>query len=189
MTPEDLQRAPPQLLTPRLRLEQPRIEHAAAVMDAINASLPELRFIAWGQQVVDRVWAEAFTQSGARFIERGDALIYYAFEREGGAFVGNLDLHHFEFATPRCEIGYVADSRQAGRGLMREAAEALIALAFRLGMQRIEAWSDVRNARAVRFALGLGFAHEGVMRAHDRDELGELSDIALLARLHPDLAR
>ena len=191
MQREDLSRAPPELRTPRLVLQTPRPAHAAAVMASINASLPELRFIAWGRHVVDRVWADSFTQRGARYVAEGSALIYYAFERRAGghpgAFVGNLDLHSFDFDVPRCEIGYVADSAHAGRGLMREAALALVGLAFELGFMRVEATSDARNARALRFAETLGFAREGVLRCHARDLDGELCDEVMFALLHPSL--
>ena len=184
----DLQRAPRELLTPRLVLQTPRLEHAAAVMASINASLPELIFIDWGQHAVDRIWADAFTRRGERFVADGEALIYYAFERAGerrGEFVGTLDLHSFDFDAPRCEIGYVADSGHAGRGLMREAALAVVELAFSLGFMRIEALSDARNQRALRVAQALGFEREGTLRAHRRDSNGELCDEVVFARLHP----
>jgi RimJ/RimL family protein N-acetyltransferase len=188
----DLLRAPPALLTPRLKLESPRLEHAAAVMEAINASLPTLRFIDWTQQAIDGVWADAFARRGMHFVEDGESIIYYAFTREAGdprgAFVGHLDLHNFDFEAPRCEIGYVADARQAGKGLMREAALALADLAFRLGIVRIEALTDARNARALYFAeQALGFRREGVLRAHRRDVDGELCDEVVFALLHPRL--
>lgn len=181
MTGDDVRRAPRLLLTPRLRLETPRIDHAAAVMASINASLPDLRFIAWGRHAVDLVWAEAFNQRGARFVEEGDALVYYAIHRETGAFAGYLDLHHFDLAARRCEIGYAADSRHAGRGLMREAALALIDLAHRLGVRRLEARSDARNARALRFALGLGFREEARLVATAPDGSGEDCEMVVMA--------
>lgn len=186
----DLLRAPRRLTTPRLVLEWPSVEHAAAVMAAVNASLADLRFVDWGRRAVDRVWADAFAERGLHLVEDGEALIYYAFERAGarrGAFVGHLDLHGFDFEAPRCEIGYVADSRQAGRGLMREAALALVDLAFRLGFVRIEALTDARNERALRFAESLGFRREGLLRAHRRDAEGQPCDEVLFARLHPSL--
>ncbi|MES1163482.1 MAG: GNAT family protein, partial [Rhizobacter sp.] len=56
---------------------------------------------------------------------------------------------------------------------------------FEIGFERIEAMSDARNERAVRFALGMGFEHEGLLRRHERDPQGELCDMVLLARLKP----
>jgi RimJ/RimL family protein N-acetyltransferase len=184
----DLQRAPRQLGTARLRLESPRLEHAPAVLEAVNASLHELRFVAWAHEAVDRIWADEFSQRGARFVEQGDALIYYVFERADGAFVGIVDLHTFDYSVPCCQIGYVADVRRAGRGLMREAALALMANGFALGLTRVEAWCDVRNARSIRFAECLGMQREGVRRVLESDTGGEAHDEMILACLRPDAA-
>ena len=70
---------------------------------------------------------------------------------------------------------------------MREAALALVDLAFRLGFVRIEALTDARNERALRFAASLGFRREGLLRAHRRDAEGQPCDEVLFARLHPSL--
>ena len=187
MDKAELAGAPRELLTPRVRLESGRLAHAPALMAAINASLPDLRYIAWGQHPVDLAWAESFSQRGARYIDDGDCLIYSAFLRDGGELVGRIDLHSFDLETPRAEIGYVADSRQAGRGLMREAVLAVVELAFSLGFLRIEAISDARNARALRFAASLGFTQEAVLRSHARDPQGGLCDEVLFALLHPSV--
>jgi [ribosomal protein S5]-alanine N-acetyltransferase len=77
--------------------------------------------------------------------------------------------------------GCVGDVRRAGQGLMREAAPAVIELCFSLGLQRIEAMSDARNTRALRFAQALGMQYEGLLRRHERDPQGALCDMALYA--------
>lgn len=181
-------RAPAQLSTPRLTLEFPRAAHAAAVRDSVNISLPGLRFVQWGQRPFDEDGARRFCEMDAEMVARGEALIYFAFERATQRFVGNLDLHSFDLGAPRCQIGYVGDARLAGRGLMREAALALVDLAFELGIERVEAWCDLRNARSIHFAQTLGLHYEGVMRGVERDARGELCDQVLLARLKRDPA-
>ena len=149
MNADTLRAAPHTLHTPRLRLENPRAEHAAAVMDSVNASLPELRYIGWGQGAFDVQRALRFCEHDRELVAAGECLIYFAFERAGGAFVGNLDLHSFAFEVPRCEIGYVGDVRLAGRGLMFEAATEVLRLGFALGVLRIEARCDARNLRSI----------------------------------------
>ena len=182
MDQRDLLCARHELLTPRLRLESPRLEHAPAILESVNFSLPGLKFVAWAQQAVDRVWADAFSQRGAHFVAKGDALIFYAFDRSDGAFVGIVDLHSFDFSVPAAQIGYVGDARRTGRGLMREATLAVIDLGFALGLQRIEAWCDVRNARSIRFAECLGMQSEGMRRSAERDPQGDLCDQLVLSR-------
>jgi RimJ/RimL family protein N-acetyltransferase len=181
-----LQSAPESLFTPRLQLVKPQARHAAAVMESVNASLTGLGFIRWAQQAFDDDDARRFCERDAEQVAAGECLIYFAFERDSGRFVGNLDLHSFDFSVPRCQIGYVGDTRLAGRGLMREAAQAMIALAFGLGVERVEAWCDWRNERSIHFAQTLGLRFEGLMRSVERDAQGRLCDQALLARLRGD---
>ena len=178
--------APAQFTSARLRFEKPRAEHAAAVMDSINASLAELRYLSWGREAFTAERAQRFCTHDAELVAAGECLIYFAFEQASGAFVGNLDLHSFDFEVPRCEIGYVGDARLAGTGLMFEAATAVLKLGFELGVQRIEAICDARNTRSIAFAQMLGMTREGLLRAHDRDPQGELCDDVVLAMLRDD---
>jgi RimJ/RimL family protein N-acetyltransferase len=93
-----------------------------------------------------------------------------------------VDLHSWDFATPRCEVGYVGDVRTAGRGLMREAVLACVDLAFQLGAARVQALSEAGNQRALHFAEhALGFVREGVLRNYERDAQGKLGSQVLFA--------
>ena len=186
MNPASLQAAPSTLSTPRLRLEHPRPAHAAVVMESVNASLAELRYIGWAKAAFDAERALQFCARDAELVASGECLIYFAFDAYSGAFVGNLDLHSFNFEVPRCAIGYVCDSRRAGQGLMFEAASAVLQLGFDLGLRRIEAICDARNARSIGFAEQLGMTREGTLRAHDRDPQGGLCDDVVLALLRDD---
>ncbi len=96
-------------------------------------------------------------------------------------YVGRIDLHSWDFDAPRCEIGYMSDVRTRGRGLLQEAAQACIALAFAMGVVRVEAMTDPRNASSIRFAKALGLRHEALMRNYERDADGALCDQVLLA--------
>jgi len=178
--------APALFTTPRLRLERPRPEHAAVVMESVNASLAELRYIGWGAEAFDAERALRFCTNDADLVARGKCLIYFAFEHGSDAFVGNLDLHSFAFDVPRAEIGYVGDVRRSGSGLMLEAATAVLRLGFELGLARIEAVCDARNLRSIAFAEMLGMTREGRLRAHDRDPQGQLCDDVVLAMLPGD---
>ncbi len=183
-----VERAPGLITTPNLRLEWPRAAHAAAVRESVNASLASLQFVRWAQQPFDDDAARRFCEADAAQVAAGHGLIYFAFERASGRFVGNLDLHTFDFSVPRCQIGYVGDLRFARRGLMREAALTLVDLAFELGIERVEAWCDLRNERSIHFAQTLGLLYEGLMRGVERDTQGALCDQVLLARLRSDRA-
>ena len=204
---DTLRTAPRELRTARLLLQAPRREHAPALADFFNASLPDWPFIGWPKFFRDPAWAEQFCVRGLQYIEEGENLIFNVFEAKAkakakakahgsadadadadaraGVCIGRIDLHSFDFDAPRCEIGYVGDPRVSGRGCLREATLAVLDLGFALGLARIEAFSDVRNQRAVKFALDLGFEREGVVRHRERDPQGELCSQVLLARLRP----
>jgi RimJ/RimL family protein N-acetyltransferase len=185
MNRDDLKAAPRLLLTPRLRLETPRSEHAAAFADGVAATMPALTYVEWGLRPRDVKWARGFCERDAISVAAGDDLAFHAFEMEGGAWVGRIDVHTIDFDAARGEIGYVGDLRHAGRGLMREAVLAVIDLCFAIGFERIEAMSDARNTRALHFAAALGLHHEGLLRRHERDPQGEFCDMALYATLNP----
>jgi RimJ/RimL family protein N-acetyltransferase len=67
---------------------------------------------------------------------------------------------------------------------MREATLAVIELCFGLGFQRLEALSDTRNLRALRFAEAIGMQREGTLRRHERDAEGRLYNEAIFAILN-----
>lgn len=178
--------APRRLQTARLRLEAPDLSHAAVLQASINVSLPYLGFIAFAQAPWDLARAERFCAGGLRMVEAGECLIFNAFRADDGAFVGRVDLHSFDFDTPRAEIGYVGDIRQAGQGLMREAVLAVIDLAFSLGFVRVQALSEIDNHRALHFAeRALGMRREAVLHHYERDAQGRLGDQVMLACFAP----
>ncbi len=190
MDRHDLSRAPELLRTARLDLHAPRPEFGPLFVESLNRSLPSLRYIGWAQRARDADWGTAFMEQGRDYIAAGEDLIYYAFQRpvagsEGpGAYVGRIDLHSWDFAVPRCEIGYVGDVQSAGRGLMREAALACVSLAFELGAARVQALSESSNTRALRFAeRALGFVREGELRHFERDAQGRLGTQVLFAAI------
>lgn len=189
MDERDLIAAPRELHTARLWLESPREAHAAHFADSLLRSMPTLRFVGWGLAERDLAWALDFCRRDAALVESGGGLVFMAFERDSGRYVGRIDLHTFDFEAPRCEIGYVGDEATAGQGLMREAVSAVMAMGFRLGLARIHALSDARNARALVFAERLGMQREGLLRAFERDPQGELCDMVMFAALAPEQGR
>jgi RimJ/RimL family protein N-acetyltransferase len=184
-----LLQAPRELHSLRLALHAPRPEWAAVFIQSLNLSLPGLSYISWAQTQRGLEWGEEFLRRDIEWAARGEGLVYYAFEKSSGAYVGRIDLHSWDFDAPRCEVGYVGDSRTAGRGLMREAVLACVDLAFSLGAARVQALSEAGNARALHFAEhALGFTREGVLRNYERDAQGRLGDQVLFAAYNPEPA-
>lgn len=176
-------RAPRSLQTARTVLEVPRPEHAAAFAAGVSASLPALLYVDWHP---DRPhWAERFCADDARCFDEGRDLAWHVFARDDGGWVGRIDVHTIDADARRGEIGYVGHAARSGQGLMHEAVAAVLQACWALGFQRIEAMSDARNARALRFAERLGLQREGLLRRHERDPQGRWCDIVILAALNP----
>jgi RimJ/RimL family protein N-acetyltransferase len=178
--------APRELRSARLLLQAPRAAFAPVFVDSLNTSLPGLGYIGWGQKARTLEWAERFMAEGLAYVKEGDCLIFYAFEKDSGRYVGRVDLHSWDFDAPRCEVGYVGDVRLQGRGLMREAVLACVQLAFDLGVARVQALSEASNLHALRFAENaLAFRREGVLRNFERDAQGRLGEQVMFASYNP----
>jgi RimJ/RimL family protein N-acetyltransferase len=176
-----LQNAPKLLETERLWLKAPDPAFAAQFADMVKHSVADFFFIAWWLKCQEEGVARVSLENSVKHIAAGDCVVWHAFEKSTDRYIGRLDLHTWDFEVPRCELGYMADSRMTGRGLMREAALALISWAFNLGVVRIEAITDTRNTRSITFAEGIGMQREGVLRSYELDSAGELCDQVVLA--------
>ncbi len=184
MTPDQLtellKQVPREIRTPRTTLRAPTLDLVDMRMDWIRASYDSLKFIPGWRKNLDPEVAKRSVERDVRISEIGEEVIYNVFENGTDAFVGRLDLHSWDADAPRCELGYAGDVRMSGRGLLREAAAACVALAFDIGGARIQAITDTRNLRSIQFAKALGMQEEGVLRNYERLD-GALCDQVVLA--------
>jgi ribosomal-protein-alanine N-acetyltransferase len=105
---------------------------------------------------------------------------------EKPSVIGAISLFKLDEQSLRAEIGFLLAADYWQKGLMAEAARAVIAFAFaRLGRQRIEAETDPRNTACCRLLEKLGFSLEGTLRRRWR--VGdEWSDSAMYGLLLSD---
>jgi RimJ/RimL family protein N-acetyltransferase len=79
--------------------------------------------------------------------------------------IGTCTLAHVDASNLRAELGYALGREHWRRGLMGEALTLLLAFAFgELGLRRLEADVDPRNAASIRSLERLGFRREGFLR-------------------------
>jgi ribosomal-protein-alanine N-acetyltransferase len=100
-------------------------------------------------------------------IGRGQMLKLWLFDRNDadlGRTIGFVSLANIiRGAFLSCHLGYEMDGSVINRGLMTEALQALITVAFTtLQLHRIEANIIPRNARSIRVVEKLGFSYEGL---------------------------
>lgn len=151
--------------------------HAACAVDPLYR-----RWMSW--------WRETGDDQGAvcAFLERlawdwtnGRDHVYALRRRGDGLFCGAAGLHLRDAAVPAWEIGFWGAPAARGQGLVGEAAAALVALARRLGAERVMMTCDAGNERSARLIGHLGLACEGRLRHARRRNDGSLADTLLFA--------
>jgi RimJ/RimL family protein N-acetyltransferase len=110
-------------------------------------------------------------EMGEAFAARS-ALHWLVARRRGEAAIGTCALFHFDGRDRCAEIGYALLPESWGLGFASEAVALALTWAFHtLGLQRVEADVDPRNARSRQLLQRLGFRSEGLM--HGRLALGD----------------
>lgn len=163
--------APAELRTDRLvlRASEPALAEATAAYHRRNRVAhapwnppqPATMFSADGQR-------ERLAQAAAS-IAAGTLVGWWLFAHaEPAQAIGQVNLTQIA-RGPFCNamLGYSIDSAHEGRGLMREALEAVLADAFgRLGLHRVQANVRPENARSLALLERLGFEREGLAREY-----------------------
>ena len=102
---------------------------------------------------------------------------------EDDRLIGTCTLFAINESQGRAEVGYALGHEHWGHGYMKEALTALLDFAFgKLGMRRLEADIDPRNAGSLHAVERLGFRREGVLRERWKVN-GELQDSVVLGLL------
>jgi ribosomal-protein-alanine N-acetyltransferase len=154
----------PELATARLRLRplDPQTD-AAGLLRLLGDpevtryhNAPTLTTIADAHAALDRLQQRHAARESIR----------WAIELAGGSgLIGTLGLVRVDHEQRRGELGYELVRRWWGRGLMPEAAAAVIRYGFAtLGLHRIEAGVLPGNDASVRVLVKLGFVEEGLLR-------------------------
>lgn len=131
-------------------------------------------------------WRDQIPQDRAAFREdRGLRLAVFLREAPHRV-VGSIGLSNFvRGAFQACHLGFSLDREMQGRGLMREALEAVIDYAFGpLGFHRVMANHLPDNARSEGLLIRLGFEREGYARSYLQIG-GRWRDHVLRSRIRP----
>ena len=169
------------LSSPRLTLEPLGAQHAPDLWQATVRSLEELKpFMSWADTASFETTL-AFASGGALQWDAGAGMVF-AIVIEGDA-VGTIGFAQHAPLAGHAELGYWLRSDLCGRGLMTEAASAVVEYGFAvLGLHRIELRAAPPNVGSVRVAEKVGFTREGTLRHgargadgwHDVDVFGLL---------------
>ena len=172
------------LTTTRLTLRPPRMEDAAP-MFAMYSDVEFMRY--WSFPAMTR-YEQAVDHLTRRIQGSGsDMDILWAIELSSTQeMIGTCCLFNADATSKHAEIGFGLHRAFWGKGLMTEAARAVVDCGFDLlQLHRIEAEIDPRNAASARVLERLGFVREGLLRERWIFN-GEIADGAIYGLLRTD---
>ena len=103
--------------------------------------------------------------------------------------IGDAGLMSMDEKNCRASSYCILDSAYWGKGLSSDAMKLIFDYVFMTSnLNRIQAYIDVRNERAIRSVEGIGFVNEGVLRGYEFDR-GEYIDDALFALTRLDWSK
>jgi RimJ/RimL family protein N-acetyltransferase len=153
----------PTIITPRLQLRWLEHEDIAALWDVFSD--PEVCRYWSHPAMTDRSAATALRDEIVHCFAKRTLFQWGIAERATNRVVGTCTLAGLASGHRRAELGYALARHAWGQGYIAEALPALFAFAFEtLGLHRLEADVDPRNARSVRALERLGFQREGHQR-------------------------
>jgi RimJ/RimL family protein N-acetyltransferase len=175
------------LRTARLRLRAFRQDDVDAVH--AYASQPEVaRYMDWGPNTPEETQAFLGRMFEAQANWPRDDVNLAIEHAKDGRVIGSIRLGR-KPAEQAADIGYCLNRDYWSRGLTTEAARAMLGVAFRtLGLHRVWAWCDVRNAGSYRVMEKLGMRREGTLRANVQMK-GAWRDTHLYAILADEFGR
>jgi RimJ/RimL family protein N-acetyltransferase len=154
---------PEVLTTARVRLVPTGPQVFDDLWAAIEASRPELSpWMPWAVDPTPAAVREFTERAAERWSTGSDRPFTLVVE---GRACGQCSLDRVDTLAHQCEIGYWLRSDLAGRGLMTEAAAAVVEFGFaECALHRIELHAGIENAASIRVAEKLGFQREGLLR-------------------------
>ncbi len=175
------------LQTPRLLLRRFTMDDAQNMFD-LWCNDPEVtRFLSWAPHgTIDKT--KRLLKSWKQRYE--DTMFYnWCIEFEGLP-IGGIDLIMRSEKSLRAELGYCLSNRYKGRGLVTEAACAVLTFAFEdVGLHKICAKHDVENPASGRIMQKLGMRQEGYMKLDAQRLDGTYSDMVLYGILRDEWLR
>lgn len=177
----------------------PTIEASRVLLRELGPRDVEALFAIFGDPQVCRYWshpaledlaaARALQAQIAECFEDRRLFQWGLLERSSGTVVGTCTLAALTPRHRRAEVGFALARSAWGKGYVSEALRALLGFAFgTLGLHRLEADVDPRNARSIRVLERLGFQREGYLRERYHVH-GETQDSVLYGLLEREWAR
>ncbi|KQP00321.1 GNAT family N-acetyltransferase [Leifsonia sp. Leaf264] len=172
---------------PRVALELLRDDDLEALY-AMQSDPEVCRYLLYEARSREKVGEVLAVDAGATRLENPGDYVQPAIRDEDGHFAGTMYFHLTSVDDRTAEIGWILAPSSRGRGYATEAARVLLDLAFgELGLHRVYAELDPRNAASVALCERLGMRHEGHFIEHMWLK-GEWTDTGIFAILEREWA-
>lgn len=153
---------PDVLTTNRLVLHAVRPGHEIRILEAVKASLTELRAypasLPWAVHEPTLSSTSAFCKISQDGFARRQDFTFLITDRFTSYLHGCAGIHRLDEVARKAELGYWCRTSSTGRGIMTEAVHALCRFAFtRLSMKTLEIITDESNEKSRRLAERCGF--------------------------------
>lgn len=170
-----------EIKTERLILRRFKPEDAEAMFDTWANDERVTRFLTWEphgtldvtEYIID-LWIKDYEKENT---------YQWAIEFEG-KLIGSIGCVETNESNECGEIGYCIGYDYWGKGIMREAAKAVIDFLFReVNLHRIEILHATKNPASGKVAQKCGLTYEGTKREYFKSASGEFLDIAIYSIL------
>jgi RimJ/RimL family protein N-acetyltransferase len=168
--------------TERLRLRPYRFEDFEAFHD-LHRREDVARYLPWEPRDLAASRRALGRHLTLRLERDGDGITLAGEDKETGRLVGDFVLFLRSVEHQRGEIGYVLHPDFQGRGLATEGSRHLLQIAFeQLGLRRVVARLDARNAASAAVLRRLGMRHEAHLVQNElfKGEWTDEDDFAIL---------
>ena len=162
--------------TARLTLRRFTVEDAQQMYDNWASDARVTRFLTWEPHVSPEATAELLSEWVAAYL--APSCYNWVMEYEGRC-IGNISVVRCSDRSEYAELGYCMGCDYWNKGLMTEAAKAVIAFLFdEVGCHRVVIRHAVKNPASGRVAQKCGLTYEGTERKVFKSRDGEFLDIA-----------
>ena len=175
------------IYTERLVLRRFTVDDAQAMYDNWANDERVSRFLSWSphksseetKQLLEG-WCDAY---------KNDTTYNWAMEYDG-TVIGSISVVEIKERHERAEIGYCMGYAYWNKGIMSEAAKAVIDYLFmEVGVNRIDISHAVKNPASGRVAQKCGLTYEGTKREFFKTSSGEFLDISYYGILRSEWER
>jgi len=185
LMPPDSGDGVPPLLTPRLRLRGLAAEDAPAIFRIFSD--PEVTRYWSTPALSDEDAARRMIPARSTDIESAPLIKWGVIRLSDEALIGTTTLLDILREHRRATVGYALGRAAWGHGFALEAVRAVVEFAFgALGLFRVDADVDPRNASSIRLLERLGFQREGLLRARYHLN-GEVQDSVIYGLLATEM--